>query len=151
MENGSDDAGCQREKPLNCSSNNQFSKVQNVKVPDTENATVGGNMNPDECKNLCLNNCSCVAYAVISGSYGCITWPSDMLDLRTFGNGGDDLYVRLAESSTKKHRWAAIAIPLLLGLFLLCCVGVLVWRKRNRASTRLLLQLPNVKEERRRP
>ncbi|XP_042386103.1 receptor-like serine/threonine-protein kinase SD1-7 [Zingiber officinale] len=145
VENGSE-AGCQREKPLNCSSNNQFSKVQNVKVPDTENATARGNMSLDDCKNLCLNNYSCVAYAVISGFYGCITWPSDLLDLRTFVQGGDDLYIRLAEPSTKKHAWAAIVIPLLIGFFLLCCVGVLVWRKRNRASTGLLLQLPSVKE-----
>ncbi|XP_074570666.1 S-locus-specific glycoprotein BS29-2-like [Curcuma longa] len=95
VENGSE-AGCQREKPLNCSSNNQFSKVQNVKVPDTENATSRGNMSLDGCKNLCLNDCSCAAYAVIGQSYGCITWTSDLLDLRTFGYGGTDLYVRLA-------------------------------------------------------
>ncbi|XP_042386686.1 G-type lectin S-receptor-like serine/threonine-protein kinase At4g27290 [Zingiber officinale] len=93
-ENGSE-VGCERKKPLNCSSN-QFSKVQNVKVPDTENATPRGNMSHDDCQNLCLNDCSCMAYAVISGSYGCITWPGDLLDLRTFVNKGDDLYVRLA-------------------------------------------------------
>ncbi|KAG6514813.1 hypothetical protein ZIOFF_025186 [Zingiber officinale] len=92
-ENGRE-AGCERKKPLNCSSN-QFSKVQNVKVPDTENATPRGNMSLDDCKNLCLNDCSCVAYAVISGSYGCITWLGDLLDLRTFVDEGDDLYVRL--------------------------------------------------------
>ncbi|XP_042377147.1 receptor-like serine/threonine-protein kinase SD1-7 isoform X2 [Zingiber officinale] len=153
--------GCQREKPLNCSSN-QFSKVPNVKVPDTENATSRGKMNLDDCKNLCLNDCSCVAYAVISGSYGCITWTGDLLDIRTFDDEGrNDLYIRLdhqstinqtsvffflPESSTKKHAWVAIAIPLLLGFFLLCGVGVLVRWKRNRASTRLLLQLPNVCE-----
>ncbi|XP_042382613.1 receptor-like serine/threonine-protein kinase SD1-7 isoform X1 [Zingiber officinale] len=140
--------GCQREKPLNYSSNNQFSKAQNMKVPDTENATPRGKMSLDDCKNLCLSDSSRVAYAVISGSYGCITWPGDLLDLRTLDDGGgEDLYIRLAESSTKKQAWVAIVIPLLLGFFLLCCVGgVLVWRKRNRASTRLLLQLPNIKE-----
>ncbi|XP_074579771.1 receptor-like serine/threonine-protein kinase SD1-7 [Curcuma longa] len=146
--NGSE-GRCEREKPLNCLRNNKFSKVQNVKVPDTENATSRGNMSLDGCKNLCLNDCSCVAYAVISGPYGCITWTGDLLDLRTFGDGRDDLYVRIPESSTKKHGWAApiIAIPLLLGFILLCCVGVLEWRKRNsRASTGLLLQLPNVCE-----
>ncbi|XP_042380178.1 S-locus-specific glycoprotein S13-like [Zingiber officinale] len=55
-ENGSE-AGCQREKPLNCSSN-QFSKVQNLKMPDPENATARGNMSLDDCKNLCLKDCS---------------------------------------------------------------------------------------------
>ncbi|KAG6514362.1 hypothetical protein ZIOFF_024715 [Zingiber officinale] len=89
--------GCQREKPLNYSSNNQFSKAQNMKVPDTENATPRGKMSLDDCKNLCSSDSSCVAYAVISGSYGCITWPGDLLDLRTFDDGGgEDLYIRLA-------------------------------------------------------
>ncbi|XP_042383191.1 receptor-like serine/threonine-protein kinase SD1-7 isoform X2 [Zingiber officinale] len=145
--------GCQSEKPLNCSSN-QFSAVHNVKVPDTENATARGNISLDDCKNFCLDDCSCVAYAVISAPYGCITWTGDLLDLRTFDDEGlDDLYIRLAgnlnidsNGSTRKHAWAAIAIPLLLGFFLLCCVGLLMWRKRNRASTGLLLQLPNLKE-----
>ncbi|XP_074576544.1 G-type lectin S-receptor-like serine/threonine-protein kinase At4g27290 isoform X3 [Curcuma longa] len=105
-ENGSE-AGCQREKPLNCSSNSQFSKVQNVKVPDTENATPRGNMSLDDCKKLCLNDCSCVAYAVINGSDGCITWPGDLLDLRTFVDEGYDLYVRLADNSKRKQLdWA---------------------------------------------
>ncbi|KAG6514667.1 hypothetical protein ZIOFF_025036 [Zingiber officinale] len=103
--NGSSEAGwCEREKPLNCSSNNQFSKVSNVKVPDTENATARGNMSLDECKTWCLNDCSCVAYALISGDDGsCITWPGDLLDLRAFVVGGNDLYVRLAGEHLLDH------------------------------------------------
>ncbi|XP_074576543.1 G-type lectin S-receptor-like serine/threonine-protein kinase RKS1 isoform X2 [Curcuma longa] len=128
-ENGSE-AGCQREKPLNCSSNSQFSKVQNVKVPDTENATPRGNMSLDDCKKLCLNDCSCVAYAVINGSDGCITWPGDLLDLRTFVDEGYDLYVRLA------------------ALLFLC--AIFIYRRRTKATRRrrkLLAEIFNHKDQ----
>ncbi|XP_042457946.1 receptor-like serine/threonine-protein kinase SD1-7 [Zingiber officinale] len=134
--------GCARKEPLRCSSN-QFWKEPSVKVPNTENATSRGKISLDACKKLCLDDCSCVAYAVINGSYGCITWPGELLDLRSFTDGGDDLYIRLPESSTsnwKKLVWA-IVIFTLLGIILLCSVGVLVRRRRNRA-----LQFPNVEK-----
>ncbi|KAG6528971.1 hypothetical protein ZIOFF_011163 [Zingiber officinale] len=141
--------GCERMEPLSCSSN-KFWKEPSVKVPDTENATSGGNISLDSCKKLCLDDCSCVAFAVINGPYGCITWRGDLLDLRNFVDGGDDLYIRLSGSSTsnwKKLVWA-IVISVLLGFFLLCSVGVLARRRRNRASTcRLQLQLPNVEKD----
>ncbi|KAG6525109.1 hypothetical protein ZIOFF_015061 [Zingiber officinale] len=86
--------GCTRKEPLLCSSN-QFSKEPNVKVPDTVNATSGGNISLNACKKLCLNDCSCIAYLVINGPYGCITWRGELLDLRSFTDGGDDLYIRL--------------------------------------------------------
>ncbi|XP_042383249.1 G-type lectin S-receptor-like serine/threonine-protein kinase RKS1 isoform X1 [Zingiber officinale] len=137
-ENGRE-AGCERKKPLNCSSN-QFSKVQNVKVPDTENATPRGNMSLDDCKNLCLNNCSCVAYAVIIGSYGCITWPGDLLDLRTFVDEGDDLYVRLAgeldqrrKSNNTGRRILFIVISIAAALLFLC--AIFIYCRRTKATT----------------
>ncbi|XP_042383203.1 G-type lectin S-receptor-like serine/threonine-protein kinase RKS1 isoform X1 [Zingiber officinale] len=130
-ENGRE-AGCERKKPLNCSSN-QFSKVQNVKVPDTENATPRGNMSLDDCKNLCLNDCSCVAYAVISGSYGCITWLGDLLDLRTFVDEGDDLYVRLTGKNNTGRRILFIVIPIAATLLFLC--AFFIYRQRIKATT----------------
>ncbi|XP_042463299.1 receptor-like serine/threonine-protein kinase SD1-7 isoform X1 [Zingiber officinale] len=137
--------GCARKEPLLCSSN-QFSKEQNMKVPDTENATSRGKISLDACKKLCLDDCSCVAYAVINGPYGCITWRGELLDLRSFTDGdrGDDLYIRLPGSSTSKnwkHLLLAIIISTLLGSFLLCSVGVLLKRRRNRA-----LQFPNAEQ-----
>ncbi|KAG6525117.1 hypothetical protein ZIOFF_015069 [Zingiber officinale] len=112
--------GCKRKEPFRCSSN-QFRKEPSVKVPDTENATSRGKISLEACNKLCLDDCSCVAYAVINGPYGCITWRGDLLDLRSFPDGGDDLYIRLQ--------------------------GVLVRRWRNRASTcRLQLQFPNMEK-----
>ncbi|XP_042463291.1 receptor-like serine/threonine-protein kinase SD1-7 isoform X1 [Zingiber officinale] len=142
--------GCARKEPLLCSSN-QFSKEQNMKVPDTENATSRGKISLDACKKSCLDDCSCVAYAVINGPYGCITWRGELLDLRSFIDGGDDLYIRLPESSTSNWKelvWAIVVIPVLLGILLLCCAGVLARRRRNRASTsKLQLQFPKVQKD----
>ncbi|KAG6511085.1 putative receptor-like protein kinase At4g00960 [Zingiber officinale] len=135
-ENGSE-VGCERKKPLNCSSN-EFSKVQNVKVPDTENATPRGNMSLDDCKNLCLNDCSCMAYSVISGSYGCITWPGDLLDLRTLVDEGDDLYVRLAgeldhpRKNSTGRRILFIVISIAAALLFLC--AIFIYRRRTKAT-----------------
>ncbi|XP_042380172.1 putative receptor-like protein kinase At4g00960 [Zingiber officinale] len=132
-EKGSE-VGCERKKPLNCSSN-QFSKVQNVKVPDTENATARGNLSLDDCKNLCLNDCSCMAYAVISGSYGCITWPGDLLDLRTLVDEGDDLYVRIAgeldhpRKNSTGRRILFIVISIAAALLFLC--AIFIYRRRT--------------------
>ncbi|XP_074589905.1 G-type lectin S-receptor-like serine/threonine-protein kinase At4g27290 [Curcuma longa] len=139
--------GCARKEPFRCSSN-QFSKEQSMKLPDTENATSGGNISLDACQKLCLDDCSCIAYAVINGPYGCITWRGELLDLKSFLDG-EDLYIRLPESSTsnwKKLVWA-IVISVLLGIVLLCSLCVLVRKRRNRASTcRLQLQFPNVQK-----
>ena len=55
----------------------------------------------EECKEKCWENCSCTAYANSditesgSGFSGCILWFSDLLDLRQFPDGGQDLYVRV--------------------------------------------------------
>ncbi|XP_042377171.1 G-type lectin S-receptor-like serine/threonine-protein kinase SD1-1 [Zingiber officinale] len=136
-ENGRE-AGCEREKPLNCSSN-QFSKVQNVKVPDTENATPRGSMSLDDCKNLCLDNCSCVAFAMISGSYGCITWSGDLLDLRSLVDEGDDLHVRLAgeldhpSKNNTGRRILFIVISIAATLLFLC--AFFIYRQRKKATT----------------
>ncbi|KAG6525119.1 G-type lectin S-receptor-like serine/threonine-protein kinase At4g27290 [Zingiber officinale] len=142
--------GCARKEPLLCSSN-QFSKELKVKVPDTENATSRGKISLNACKKSCLDDCSCVAYAVINGPYGCITWRGELLDLRSFIDGGDDLYIRLPESSTSNWKelvWAIVVIPVLLGILLLCRAGVLARRRRNRASTsRLQLQFPKVQKD----
>ncbi|XP_074566985.1 uncharacterized protein LOC141823590 [Curcuma longa] len=146
-ENGSE-AGCQREKPLNCSSNSQFSKVQNVKVPDTENATARGNMSLDDCKKLCLNDCSCVAYAVINGSDGCITWPGDLLDLRTFVDEGYDLYVRLAGKNSTGRRILFIVISIAAALLFLCAIFIYCRRtKATRRRRKLLAEIFNHKDQ----
>nr|XP_029122227.1 receptor-like serine/threonine-protein kinase SD1-8 [Elaeis guineensis] len=88
--------GCARRIALNCSSDGFFG-LEQVKLPDTSNATAHSSKNLEECKDWCLKNCSCSAYA-ISGGSGCITWTGDLVDIRVFTEGGENLYIRLASS-----------------------------------------------------
>ncbi|CAL9778732.1 unnamed protein product [Musa acuminata subsp. burmannicoides] len=129
--------GCVRRTGLNCSTDGFF-PLQNVKLPDTSNASTESNKTLNECQDLCLKNCSCLAYA-LNGESMCITWLSDLVDIRMFIEGGDDLYIRLAASeldsisnSGNKIRLAiAVTIPVLSSLLLLC-VAFLLWLKRRR-------------------
>lgn len=87
--------GCARSTGLNCSTDG-FLPLTNLKLPDTVNATAA-NKTAGDCMSLCLSNCSCTAYALIRDTE-CIIWSGDLLDVRAFSDGGDELYIRLAAS-----------------------------------------------------
>ncbi|KAL1203052.1 G-type lectin S-receptor-like serine/threonine-protein kinase [Cardamine amara subsp. amara] len=58
-------------------------------------------MDLNECKRVCLRNCSCSAYShfdIRDGGKGCILWFGDLIDIREYDENGQDLYVRLASS-----------------------------------------------------
>ena len=58
-------------------------------------------MNLEDCKKLCLENCSCVAYANLDmrgGGSGCLLWFSNLVYMRKFSQWGQDIYVRLPAS-----------------------------------------------------
>ncbi|KAK2639016.1 hypothetical protein Ddye_026811 [Dipteronia dyeriana] len=93
--------GCVRRVPLHCNHSNGFLKHEKVKLPDTSHSWVDNNISLAECEKLCLNNCSCTAYAnsvVREGGTGCLLWFSDLLDIRSLAVNGQDLYVRVAAS-----------------------------------------------------
>ncbi|KAG1347245.1 putative Receptor-like serine/threonine-protein kinase SD1-8 [Cocos nucifera] len=131
--------GCVRRTALNCSSDGFF-ELQQVKLPETSNATVHSNRSPEECEDWCLKkNCTCSAYAINEGS-GCVTWTGDLVDIRLFTEGGENLYVRLASSELgqiirgsyhKKKTVMVIIISSLAGFLLFVCFIQLL-RKKNR-------------------
>ncbi|RWR88164.1 receptor-like serine/threonine-protein kinase SD1-8 [Cinnamomum micranthum f. kanehirae] len=97
-------AGCVRKAPLQCSGDG-FLKLTAMKLPDSPQAFVNSSMSLEECRIECLNNCHCEAYAsadIASGS-GCIRWTSDLIDLKQFLNGGQDLYIRVPASELGMH------------------------------------------------
>jgi hypothetical protein len=55
----------------------------------------------DACREMCLNNCSCKAYAHVS-QIQCMIWNGDLIDVQHFVEGGNTLYVRLADSELGK-------------------------------------------------
>ncbi|KAK3023714.1 hypothetical protein RJ639_042724 [Escallonia herrerae] len=58
-------------------------------------------MNLVECREACLRNCSCVAYARTEVS-GCVAWFGGLLDVRDYSEGGQDLYIKMAASDLGK-------------------------------------------------
>ncbi|KAK7405117.1 hypothetical protein VNO78_06313 [Psophocarpus tetragonolobus] len=91
--------GCVQPKPLSCSHNkDQFVKYVGMKVPDTTRTWLDENIDLEEFRAKCLNNCSCMAYANSDVRYlgsGCVHWFGDLIDIRQFETDGQDLYVRM--------------------------------------------------------
>ncbi|PQQ13131.1 G-type lectin S-receptor-like serine/threonine-protein kinase [Prunus yedoensis var. nudiflora] len=105
--------GCKRKTPLHCENatsadgkQDQF-KMARMSLPENEQSvkveTIAG------CESICLNNCSCTAYAY--NSSGCSIWIGDLFNLQ--------------ESSSS----SAAGIAILLGL-----IVVVILRQRKRVT-----------------
>lgn len=106
LRDGSD--GCVRNTSLGCESD-KFLQLKNMKLPETTTAFVDKTLSLKECEEMCLKNCSCTAYAsyqINNGGQGCVTWSSELMDMRVYPEGGgQDLYVRLAASELGTFRF----------------------------------------------
>ena len=97
-------SGCVRRTPLQCGRVNTsgeagkmdgFLKLSLMKVPDFVEWSAA---QEDECRQQCLQNCSCIAYAIDSGT-GCMALTQTLIDAQKYSNGsGVDLYIRVAHS-----------------------------------------------------
>jgi hypothetical protein len=104
--NGADwSQGCVRKTSLDCENGDGFARYSNIKLPDTKSSWYDKSMDLEECKMVCLRNCSCVAYARLdlSTRSGCLLWFGDLIDLRDYPDDGQEIYVRLASSEIKLH------------------------------------------------
>ncbi|KAI3745456.1 hypothetical protein L1987_58568 [Smallanthus sonchifolius] len=127
---------CIRRTPLECGSNSSrndgFQPINGVKLPDIATNTLSAD-NQGECEDVCSNNCSCNAYAFISG-IGCLTWGGDLNDIEEFEQGGETIFIRLADSELgggKVSMTAVIAISV-TGAIVFGLIVWLIWRyKRN--------------------
>ncbi|KAG6478888.1 hypothetical protein ZIOFF_062333 [Zingiber officinale] len=139
--------GCVRNTELDCYNNTDgFIRRSNVKLPDTSASTVDWSMaSLDDCQTLCLNNCSCTAYARanISGSgRGCILWFTPLTDIKLFNSGsGQDLFVRLAAAdlneamessgSHRSRRGVIIVVSSVATLTFLTLVACCIWKRKK--------------------
>ncbi|KAG4968047.1 hypothetical protein JHK87_033698 [Glycine soja] len=100
--------GCVRPKPLSCEENDNmdhFVKYVRLKVPDTTYTWLDENINLEECRLKCLNNCSCMAFAnsdIRGGGSGCVLWFGDLIDIRQYPTGEQDLYIRMPAMESNK-------------------------------------------------
>lgn len=77
-----------------------FLRIENVKFPDFIDDHVGQD-NAKEFENMCLQNCSCIAYSFIEG-VNCMIWRNDLVDIQHFEDAGSPLFIRLPNSELGK-------------------------------------------------
>ncbi|CAH1448389.1 unnamed protein product [Lactuca virosa] len=141
--------GCVRGNELLCEKNesslasgkskpDKFQVVSGIKLPDYYQYFPY--MDMDDCKSLCLGNCSCKAYAFVEG-INCMIWEQDLIDIEQFSFGGENLFLRLAyEESGEETKGAAVAVVisisviggvLALGGFIFCLYK---WKKYKKGK-----------------
>ncbi|CAL2253398.1 unnamed protein product [Prunus armeniaca] len=137
--------GCVRKIPLACSSGDGFLNYTGVKLPDTSSSWYDKSMSLKECKGLCLNNCSCTAYAnldIREGGTGCLLWFGNLTDMRQFtSGGGQDLYVRMAaseldhieeKSKFNKKKLSGILISSAVFLVVTLLIGLILYIRNKK-------------------
>ncbi|KAK1378974.1 Receptor-like serine/threonine-protein kinase [Heracleum sosnowskyi] len=131
--------GCVRKpEALVCRNGEGFKKVSEVKVPDTINAQLRSDLGIKACNDFCLKNCSCTAYATanITNNIGCLTWYGELVDIREFSDGGQDLYLRVDHgelAKDSKKRILKVLLPVVFVIMLILVLAYwLLWNKKKR-------------------
>ncbi|GLT57836.1 hypothetical protein SLA2020_307810 [Shorea laevis] len=132
--------GCVRNKPLNCQAGDGFIQFGRLKLPDATHSWVNKTMSLKECRDKCFQNCSCMAYTSLDirgrGS-GCAIWFGDLVDIRQFQSGGQDLFIRMSASElgyAKKQVAIIVSTVMLTGMVfigLLCYIWIKKLRKQG--------------------
>ncbi|KAG5235831.1 S locus glycop domain-containing protein/B lectin [Salix suchowensis] len=131
--------GCVRKVALNCSGD-KFRKLSGVKIPETRKSWFNRSMNQEECKNTCLKNCSCSAYTnldIRDGGSGCLLWFNDLIDIRTFFQNEQDIFIRMAASELAKKRILVSTVLSSGILFIGICLVFYVWKKKQQKNSNL--------------
>ncbi|KAK9092255.1 hypothetical protein Syun_027166 [Stephania yunnanensis] len=157
--------GCVRERELLCGKGDGFLKLEKMKIPDTSNARVDISLEITDCEIECRNNCSCTGYssADVNGSgSGCLVWFGELIDIRDYTEGGQDLFVRVDAieldnsmkdskgSSFSKKKLVLLCVLIVVGLFIfisaLCCFFKKARRRGLEHKERLqeLLSMPTL-------
>lgn len=127
--------GCVRRTLLNCNSNGStsdgFFQQTGVKLPDLADRLDAGSSG--DCEDGCLRNCSCSAYAYVSG-IGCLIWGDNLVDVEQFAEGGETLFIRLADADLESRKKASKTLAIALsvtGAVVLAVILLLLWRFRR--------------------
>nr|GMD11420.1 receptor-like serine/threonine-protein kinase SD1-7 isoform X1 [Ipomoea batatas] len=124
-------AGCERKSPLHCNSNeggeDGFLKISNVKWPASYQPWEVGST--EMCRILCLQNCSCNAYAYSSNGR-CLLWNEQLLDLEQLGNHSalGELFLKYPKRH-KRSPVTAIAASIASVIFVCFTCLCYLWRR----------------------
>ncbi|KAI5571678.1 hypothetical protein BDE02_11G109900 [Populus trichocarpa] len=153
--------GCVRRTQLGCKNGDGFLQLTGVKLPDMSDSWVNTSMSLVECRNMCLSNCSCVAYGnsdIRRGASGCYLWFDDLRDTKHLPLGGQDLYIRMAASelssyekkSSSKRKRRRIIIGTLISAVVLLVLGLMLYMRRRRKTRQAYtssIRIDNLKDE----
>ncbi|CAI9756562.1 unnamed protein product [Fraxinus pennsylvanica] len=126
--------GCRRKYDINCSGKDGFVKYNKLKLPD--NAVVWPNVNIEDCKTECSKKCDCVAYTLANlhgNGSKCVVWLTDLIDLRDFPEGGEELHIRMARAeldsiaALKRKKLVITVVVINISTLLLILILTGVW------------------------
>ncbi|GAB4831073.1 hypothetical protein Ancab_005084 [Ancistrocladus abbreviatus] len=144
-------SGCVRRTELLCQRNmsgnlvgsgksDGFLTLNGMKLPDSYKYL--DSEDAQGCRNWCLDNCNCTAYAYVNG-INCLVWIGDLIDLQKFMITGEDLFLKLAHSElVKKKQRAALIISLTTATIIILFFGIIIYVKcRQKAKHRALKKM----------
>ncbi|KAL1215953.1 G-type lectin S-receptor-like serine/threonine-protein kinase SD1-29 [Cardamine amara subsp. amara] len=133
-------SGCVRRTQLACQADSSdksqgkgtdiFYRMTDVKTPDLHQ--FASFLNAEQCYQGCLGNCSCTAFAYISG-IGCLVWNGELVDTVQFLSSGETLSIRLASSelSGSSRTKIIVGTTFSLSIFVILVVAAFIfWRCR---------------------
>ncbi|MED6161703.1 hypothetical protein PIB30_063233 [Stylosanthes scabra] len=144
--------GCTRTNPLSCNGDG-FKKFTGLKLPDTHRTSwLNNSMSLDKCAKLCMNNCSCMAYAALDiikeAAGGCLMWYGELINIRVLSDPQQDFYVRMSKkdsdeeeklegkSGIPKMQIIVFSSVLVIVIMILCISLILYKRKKNQKNYR---------------
>ncbi|XP_058075296.1 uncharacterized protein LOC131223778 [Magnolia sinica] len=129
--------GCVRKTQLQCERDGNssmmvgegdgFLKMGRMKLPDFAHWL--DVHDAKGCEAECLKNCSCVAYAYVSG-IDCMIWVDSLIDIQEFSSKGEELCIRLANSELgdkEKLPRSIIIVITIIGIAVLLGSAYLLW------------------------
>ncbi|XP_052485586.1 LOW QUALITY PROTEIN: G-type lectin S-receptor-like serine/threonine-protein kinase At1g11330 [Gossypium raimondii] len=137
-------SGCFRTTPLQCQRDNNngsggagqsddgFLKLKTMKAPafPDRSSIING-----ECKDQCMKNCSCVAYAYDAG-IGCMFWSGDLIDVQKFPTRGVDLYIRLPSSELDTGFRVIVITTVTAGIVVITISTLFLWCRKAKYKGR---------------
>uniref|UniRef100_A0A0A0LRS1 Bulb-type lectin domain-containing protein n=1 Tax=Cucumis sativus TaxID=3659 RepID=A0A0A0LRS1_CUCSA len=135
--------GCFRKDEKICRKGEGFRKMSDVKWPDSTGNLVKLKVGIKNCETECLNDCSCLAYGILSlPNIGpaCATWFDKLLDIRFARDvgTGDDLFLREAASELEQSERKSTIVPVLvasISIFIfLALISLLIIRNVRRRA-----------------
>ncbi|RYQ96958.1 hypothetical protein HN51_043906 [Arachis hypogaea] len=146
--------GCVRRTSLSCNHSDGFVKFSGLKLPDTEGTWFNTSMSFEDCRILCVKNCSCTAYAALDvsegpNSNGCLLWFGNLMDMKVMTTS-EDIYVKMAGKDVeaivqkrlpkfkkKKQKITTAVIWVLSSGILILCLAVIIYRWEMRKKGKI--------------